>query len=332
MKIVPSGTQGSRRIRRRLLSLRTIQIIMVALIAIFSLVGDARLGGIPAAKPGLRIAVQPTPTATAKATLPQTPIPTPTPVPTAGPAQSNLVWNDEFDGPAGAPPNPGKWNPETGGGGWGSHQLQYYTNNQNAYQDGQGNLVIETRQEDPAGSQCWYGSCQYTSARLTTSGNFSFTYGRIEARIKIPSGQGMWPTFWLLGQNYGTVGWPDCGEMDVMENVGKEPGRIYGTIHGPGYLHSPEYLSSPFNLQQGAFSDGFHIFTLQWDPNYLYFFVDGINYKTVDRATQTYWVYDHPFNIVLNVAIGGDWPGSPDTTTVFPQKMYISYVRLYQDR
>jgi beta-glucanase (GH16 family) len=248
---------------------------------------------------------------------------------TATPTGLKLVWSDEFDGPKGTPPDPSKWTPDIAGDGWYHHQLDYDTNNQNVYQDGQGNLVLEARKGDATGYQCWYGSCQYTSARISTRGHFSFTYGRLEARIKIPFGQGIWSAFWLFGTNCAIVGWPACGEIDVMENIGKEPGTIYGTAHGPGLF------TGTYTMKQGNFSDNFHIFTLQWDNTSLKFFVDGNNYATLERNTlqnQQDWVYDHPFNIILNLAVGGDWPGEPNYTTAFPQKMYISYVRLYASK
>jgi beta-glucanase (GH16 family) len=253
--------------------------------------------------------------------------PTATATPDQAESPWKLVWSDEFDGPAGTPPDPNKWTPQVGGGGWGNQQLEYDTSNQNASQDGHGNLVLEAIQGNPAGFQCWYGPCLYTSAHISTSGHFSFTYGRIEASIKIPYGQGMWPTFWLLGNNYTTVGWPACGEIDIMENIGQESATIHGTAHGPG-----EASGGSYSLKQGKFADSFHIFALQWDPDYLYFMVDGVIYHTVDRSSlpnQEDWVYGHPFSIILNLAVGGVWPGSPNSTTVFPQKMYISYVRVY---
>ena len=237
-----------------------------------------------------------------------------------------LVWSDEFNGPQGAPPDPNKWTPEIGGGGWGSRQLDYDTNNRNVYLDGQGDLVLEARKDNPGGYQCWYGRCQYTSARITTGGHFSFTYGLLEARIKIPRGQGIWSGFWLSGENCATVGWPACGEIDVMENIGSQPDTIHASVHGP------EYFSHPYKLQHSAFADDFHVFALQWDSDHLYFLVDGINYTTLNRAAlanQADWVFNHPFNILLNIPLGG-WAGAPDSTTVFPQKMYVSYVRLYK--
>jgi beta-glucanase (GH16 family) len=309
MKLALSENHVLRHTRRRLLSLPTIQAMIVGLIALYSLVGCANLGGVPSAK---ETATRTTPTRTA----------------TAKPTQQGLIWSDEFNGPKGAPPDPQKWTPSVGGEGWGNGQLDYDTKNQNVYQDGQGNLVIEARQEEPEGSHCWYGPCQYTSGQISTKGLFSFTYGRLEARIKLPSGQGIWPAFWLIDNNC-TKSWnPRCGEIDIMENIGNEPAKIYGTVHGP------LYSTGSYTLQHGAFADNFHIFTLQWDANHLYFFVDGINYKIVDKATitnQADWIYDHPFYIILDIAIGGSWPGNPDSTNVWPQKMYISYVKLYSN-
>jgi beta-glucanase (GH16 family) len=241
-----------------------------------------------------------------------------------------LIWGDEFDGKAGTPPDPSKWTAKVGGGGWGNQQLDYDTNNQNVYQDGQGNLVLEARQEDPAGSTCWYGPCKYTSAQITTQGHFSYTYGLIEARMKIPSALGVWSSFWLLGDNCAQVGWPTCGEIDIMENINTYPNVVYGTVHGPGYS------TGTYQLKSGNFSDDFHVFGLQWDPNHLYFMVDGTVYHTVDRnssfPTPNDWVYDHPFDIVLNLPVGGVWPGSPDASTVFPQRIYVSYIRVYTSK
>jgi beta-glucanase (GH16 family) len=238
-----------------------------------------------------------------------------------------LAWSDEFNGSQGAIPDPHKWVSDVGGEGWGNKQLEYDTDNQNAYQDGQGNLVIEARKGNPAGYKCWYGPCDYTSARITTREHFSFTYGLIEARIKIPYSQGIWSAFWLLGNNCGRNNWPACGEIDVMENTSPEPATIHGSAHGP------ENFTSTYSMERGSFADDFHIFAVQWDANHIYFFVDGDNYATLHKAafkSPKSWVYDHPFDVILNVAVGGDWPGAPDATTHFPQKMYVSYVRLYQ--
>jgi beta-glucanase (GH16 family) len=245
-----------------------------------------------------------------------------------------LTWQDEFDGPAGAPVDSASWTAETGGGGWGNQEREYYTaGSENATLDGQGNLVITAR-EEPAGSSrsCWYGTCRYTSARLVTRGRFTQTYGRFEARIQIPRGQGMWPAFWLLGDDIGTAGWPACGEIDVMENIGKEPGVVHGTLHGPGYSGAGG-LTAPDTLTGGAVADAFHVFAVEWQPDTVRWYVDGRLYHQVtpaDLPAGTRWVFDHPFYIILNVAVGGGWPGDPDSSTAFPQQMLVDYVRVYR--
>ena len=257
-----------------------------------------------------------------------------TPTTPETPAQWTLTWQDEFDGPAGAPVDSAKWTHETGGGGWGNQELEYYTaGTENAALDGHGNLVITAR-EEPAGSSrgCWYGACRYTSARLVTLGHFTQTYGRFEARIRIPRGQGMWPAFWLLGDDIGTAGWPACGEIDVMENIGKEPGVVHGTLHGPGYSGTGG-LTALDALAGGAFADTFHVFAVEWEPGAVRWYVDGKLYHTVTPAnlpSGTNWVFDHSFFIILNVAVGGSWPGSPDSSTSFPQQMLVDYVRVYR--
>lgn len=247
-----------------------------------------------------------------------------------------LVWSDEFSGSANQPPNPSTWSPEIGGGnhGWGNQQMEYDTNS-NAYQDGKGNLILEARKENPANYQCWYGSCLYTSTRMNTNTHFSIEYGRIEARIKVSKGQGLWPAFWLLGTNINTVGWPACGEIDVMESVGSVPNTIYGTIHGPNLSGSGTYgFGGTSTLPSGYFADDYHIFAVQWDSSQVAFFMDNVNYSTITKTNAIQrngqWVFDHPFYLILDNAVGGSWPKNPDTTTVLPQKMYIDYVRVYQ--
>jgi beta-glucanase (GH16 family) len=243
-----------------------------------------------------------------------------------------LTWSDDFDGAAGSPPDASKWAHETGGSGWGNNELEYYTDStSNAALDGNGHLVITARQENPAGYNCWYGSCQYTSARLNTAGEFTQQYGRFEARIQIPRGQGLWPAFWLLGDNIGSAGWPQCGEIDAMENIGKEPGTVHGSMHGPGYSGGNP-LTGSYTLPNGAaFADGFHTFTIDWAPDSVTFYVDGVQYEqhTPADTNGNQWVFDHPFYIIMNVAVGGDWPGSPDGTTSFPQQMVVDYVHVY---
>ena len=249
----------------------------------------------------------------------------------ADPTVWSLVWSDEFDGSNGAAIDSGKWTPEVGGGGWGNNELEYYTNRvNNAYQSG-GSLVIKAIKETYTGSD--NVTRDYTSARLVTKNKFSATYGRFEARIRLPYGQGIWPAFWMLGSNIDSAGWPTCGEVDIIENIGREPSIIHGTIHGPGYSGGNGIGSSYSLSNNQRFADSFHTFAVEWEPNVVRFYCDGILYQTrtpADLPAGKTWVYDHPFFIILNVAVGGYWPGNPDGTTVFPQTMLVDYVRVYQ--
>jgi beta-glucanase (GH16 family) len=253
-------------------------------------------------------------------------------LPRASAATGALTWADDFNGTAGTAPDPSKWLRETGGGGWGNNELEYYTSStSNAALDGNGNLVITARRENPAGYSCWYGSCQYTSARLNTSGRFTQAYGRFEARIKIPRGQGLWPAFWMLGDNIGSVGWPQSGEIDTMENVGFEPGTVHGSLHGPGYSGGSP-LTGWYTLPNGAaLADAFHTYAVDWAPDSISFSIDGIQYErhTPADTNGNAWVFNHPFFIILNVAVGGNWPGSPNASTTFPQQMTVDYVHVY---
>ncbi len=254
--------------------------------------------------------------------------PTTVPSPTPHGPYTNLVWSDEFNSTSLSTAN---WNIETGGTGNGNGELQYYTNGQNISFAG-GSMIITARQENPSNYQCWYGTCTYTSSRITTAAKREFTYGRIEARIQIPYSQGIWPAFWMLGNNIGSVGWPLCGEIDIMENIGREPNIVHGTVHGPGYSGAAG-LGGPYTLPSGAYHDAYHVFAVEWEGNVFRWYMDGILYFTLTRATvETHgqWVFDHPHFILLNVAVGGAWPGSPDGTTVFPQQMKVDYVRVYQ--
>ena len=240
-----------------------------------------------------------------------------------------LVWSDEFNAANGSLPDSSKWVMEIGGGGWGNHELESYTNRPVNAQVQKGKLVITAKKETFKGSD---GITRpYTSARLKTAGLFEQKYGRFEARIKVPRGQGMWPAFWMLGNNIGTAGWPECGEIDIMENIGKEPSVVHGTIHGPGYSGA-NGLGESFTLPSGKFANSFHVFAIEWEPSAIRFYVDKMLYETrtpADLPAEKTWVYDHPFFILLNVAVGGDWPGNPDRTTVFPQRMLVDYVRVY---
>lgn len=241
-----------------------------------------------------------------------------------------VTWSDEFDGPAGTAPNQSNWKYDIGGGGWGNNELQYYTSStSNAALDGNGHLVITARRENPGGFGCWYGSCQYTSARLFTADRFTQAYGRFEARIKLPRGQGIWPAFWMLGNDIGSVGWPTSGEIDIMENVGFEPSTVHGTLHGPGY--SGGGVGAAYTLPGGQqFANDFHTFTVDWAPDSVTWYVDGQQYsrKTPADLGGNRWVFNHPFFMIINVAVGGFWPGNPDGSTVFPQQMVIDYMRV----
>ena len=245
-----------------------------------------------------------------------------------------LAFKDEFNKSANSPIDSLKWTAEIGGGGWGNDELEYYTNSiENAYHDGHGSLVIKAiKLTPPLNLTCWYGPCQYTSARLITKQKFDRKYGRFEARIKIPRGQGMWSAFWMLGDNIDVVSWPTCGEIDVMENIGREPFTVHGTIHGPGYSGA-NGIGAPYNLSNNQiFADDFHVYATEWSENKIIFYVDGNIYKTItpqDLPAGKVWVYDHPFFMILNLALGGAWGGNPDKTTTFPGIMMIDYVRVY---
>jgi beta-glucanase (GH16 family) len=251
-----------------------------------------------------------------------------------------LVWSDEFDGLAGNSPAADKWTHEIGDGfgqannGWGNSELEYYTAApENSATDGAGNLVITAQKIDPTTTalKCWYGPCKYTSARLVSAQKFEMTYGRIEARMKLPYGQGLWPAFWMLGTDIGDVGWPNCGEIDIMEHIGKVQDTVYGTIHGPGYCGVG--IGGSYTLTGGGFSDAYHIFAIEWKPGVIRWYVDGNLFLTLtdqDIPEDTEWVFDHPFFLIMNLAVGGTWPGCPDETTIFPQTLTVDYVRVYQ--
>jgi len=242
-----------------------------------------------------------------------------------------LVWSDEFNGPHGSPIDSSKWTLESGGNGWGNDELEYYTARpENSFQQ-DGNLVIQAIQEKYTGADGV--TRDYTSARLKTEGKFTQKYGRFEARIKIPQGQGIWPAFWLLGDDIGKVGWPKCGEIDIMENIGKEPSTIHGTIHGPGYSGGKGPSAAYALPGDERFAADFHVYAVEWEKKAIRFYVDDHLYATrtpADLPKGTKWVYEHPFFVILNVAVGGGWPGNPDSSSVFPQTMLVDYVRVYK--
>nr|WP_258177658.1 family 16 glycosylhydrolase [Streptomyces solincola] len=250
----------------------------------------------------------------------------------AAPAAAPLAvtFEDTFDGPAGSAVNGSRWQTETGDN-VANHERQFYTaGNANAALNGQGQLAITARRENPGNYQCWYGRCEYTSARLNTAGRFTTTYGRVEARMKVPRGQGMWPAFWMLGNDIGQVGWPNSGEIDIMENVGFEPRTVHGTLHGPGYSGSGG-IGAGYTLPGGQnFADAFHTFAVDWSPGAVTWSVDGTVYqrRTPADLGGRQWVFDKPFFLILNLAVGGYWPGDPDGSTAFPQQLLVDHVRV----
>lgn len=249
----------------------------------------------------------------------------------AASAFDTLVWSDEFD-----TANAADWTFETGGHGWGNQELQYYTDGQNAFIQhdalaGSRVLVIEARRGAPAGASCWYGTCQYSSTRMITRGKREFRHGRVEARIRLPQTQGIWPAFWMLGSNFGQVGWPHSGEIDIMEHVGFEPTLTHGALHGPGYSGNTPF-SGTYDLGERA-DARYRVYAVEWDAAGVRWFVDGQPFYSRTRAqveARGPWVFDQPFFLLLNVAVGGSWPGSPDSSSVFPQRMYVDWVRVYQ--
>ena len=252
------------------------------------------------------------------------------------PADWTVQWSDEFEGAAGTLPDPALWKPEIADGllngitGWGNAELEYYTGQpENAALDGNGNLVIkaEALPED-TDLRCWYGPCEFTSARLVTQDRYEFTYGRVEARMILPEGNGIWPAFWMLGNNINEVSWPQSGEVDIMEFIGRVPDRVYGTLHGPGYSGA-NGAGNEYEIGS-QISDTFHVYAIEWEPEEIRWYVDDVLFSTITAEDVSgQWVYDHPFFIILNLAVGGQWPGNPDETTVFPQSLVVDYVRVY---
>jgi len=243
-------------------------------------------------------------------------------------SQWTLTFEDDFDGPAGEAPCSSHWARDLGGWGFGNNELQCYTDGAaNSFLDGHGCLVIEARNE--AATDAKGNDRAYTSARLKTQGIFSQTYGKFEARMKLPQGQGIWPAFWLLGNAIDTTGWPECGEIDIMESIGPHPKTLYGTLHGPGYCGG-ENLQGSIHVEE-PLSENFHVYGLEWEPGQLHWCFDGLCYRTIaeDESQGRGWPFDEPFFVVLNLAIGGYWPGPPDSTTTFPQRLWVDYVRVW---
>lgn len=234
-----------------------------------------------------------------------------------------LVLQDEFN--IDGAPDSSIWTFDIGTGenGWGNNELQYYT-------DRAENIVVEDGMLKITAIKESYQGSAYTSARIKTEGLFEQAYGRFEARMKLPYGQGMWPAFWLLGNNLETVGWPQCGEIDIMEYRGQNPTDIAGSVHGPGYSSSAA-ITKEFTIPNDRFDTDFHVFGVEWTPNSIKYYVDNILYNEITPSDVTGdWVFDHPFYMIINLAVGGSFVGAPNDNTVFPQTLYIDYVRVYQ--
>ncbi len=240
--------------------------------------------------------------------------------------QWQLVWSDEFNG---AGLDQSKWSYQIGTGtpliGWGNNELQYYTNRPVNVDVFDGHLWIVAQREN-------FGGMQYTSARIRTRNKGDWRYGRIEMRAKLPTGRGLWPAFWMMPTDEVFGGWPRSGEIDIMELIGQQPNRVHGTIHfaTPSLQH--QYQGTFYTLPQGTFNDDFHLFWIEWQQNEIKWYVDSTLYFTRVPANLggANWPFNERFHIILNVAVGGNWPGSPDSTTVFPQAMVVDYVRVYQ--
>lgn len=239
-----------------------------------------------------------------------------------------LVWSDEFDGTA---LDTGKWSAQVGDGcalnlcGWGNNELQWYQAENASVSDG--TLTITARREQVEGRE-------YTSARLRTLGKGDWTYVRVEARARLPRGQGIWPAIWMLPSDNAYGGWAASGEIDIMELVGHEPARVHGTLHYGGSAPNNTYSGAYYDLPGGTFADDFHVFAMEWERGEIRWYVDGRLYQRQTDWFSTGGVYpapfDQPFHLVLNVAVGGNWPGNPDGTTSFPQTMALDWVRVYQ--
>jgi hypothetical protein len=237
----------------------------------------------------------------------------------------SMVWSDEFNQTS---LDMNSWNYETGGY-WFNNEIQYYRGGtaNTALQNGK--LVITAKKET-------YQNREHTSARLTTEGKVEYKYGRIDVRAKLPKGQGIWPAIWLLGDNMSTVGWPACGELDIMELLGHEPYKIHGSINygpqGNSWAHT-KTTSYSLPVSEGDFSDKYHVFSVLWEENSIKYYVDDnlfATYNPNNIAGGQAWRFNHPFFFILNIAVGGDWPGNPDPTTIFPQQMLIDYIRIFQ--
>jgi beta-glucanase (GH16 family) len=233
-----------------------------------------------------------------------------------------MVWHDEFEGPELDLSN---WTFDIGGNGWGNQEWQAYTNRPENVRIEEGMLVIEAREEPE-----FVRGREYSSARIKTQGLHAWQYGRIEARIKLPYGQGIWPAFWMLGEDLYKIGWPAAGEIDILEFIGREPDHIYATVHAPGYSGG-DGVGGNLTVPAESLRNDFHVYAIEWEENEIRWYFDGREYfKRTSADVPDAWIFDHPFFLILNLAVGGRWPGYPDDTTVFPQFLYVDYVRVYQ--
>ena len=230
-----------------------------------------------------------------------------------------LAWQDEFGDSAIDPAN---WKHELGASGWGNNELENYTARPENSFVSNGRLVIEAKKES-------YNGSEYTSARMITQGLREFKYGRIDIRAKIPKGQGIWPALWMLGNNIGTIGWPKCGEIDIMEIVGHEPSTLHGTVHWDNGGNYANYGKSTM-LSSGTFADEYHVFSIAWDEQYIKWLLDDVQFNVIDITPAGLSEFQSDFFLIFNVAVGGNWPGNPDGTTVFPQQMRVDYIRVFQ--
>ena len=234
----------------------------------------------------------------------------------------NNAWADEFEA---SELDLTAWGYDVGGGGWGNNELQYYTNRkENAYLTG-GNLVIEAKKEA-------FSNRDYTSARLVTKGKKEFTFGRVDIRAKLPVGKGLWPALWMLGKKIDQTSWPACGEIDIMELVGKEANKVHGTMHWGPTSTAHYQFGTNYKLATGDFSQKFHVYSLIWQADNIEILVDDVSYCRFNKSQvgNEAFPFNEPFFFIFNVAVGGDWPGSPDAATTFPQRMFVDYVRVFK--
>ncbi len=250
----------------------------------------------------------------------------------AGPVGTwQQVFFDDFTGPAGASPDPVSWTEEVDGSPPNQEQ-EYYTNRPtNLALDGNGNLVVQAQREQYAYATGLVSKQPYTSGRMNTQGHVETTYGRIEARIKLPAGKGLWPAFWMLGNNFDSVGWPSCGELDIFELAGSRPNVVNGSAHAPGYS-GVAALTANYTVESGTFADDYHVFALEWTADGMRWLVDEHVYhqRTKDgmAAINKTWIFDHPFYVIVNLAVGGLYDGDPSSSTQFPSQMLVDYVKV----